>query len=232
MTKLQQIVKKAQQIRKQYPNKYSKWTDYIKAASKQIAGFDGVSRQGNKTQVHYSRAAAPAAKKKATAPAKKKAAPAKKKAAPKKAAPAKAVQKSLFGVKKPAVKSLELSKLYTKAFKAMPGSITQKKLIEQIETLQAKGHKLAGTHKDTKSHNLKIVIAGTQDIYTMRDKLEKSVQFTTKQLFDYQQKLKEVGNKGLAATEYKKSIVNIKKMLAHYKKQLRDQNKLINQLLK
>jgi hypothetical protein len=62
--------------------------------------------------------------------------------------------------------------------------------------------------------------------------LEKSVQFTTKQLFDYQKKLKEVGNKGLAATEYKKSIVNIKKMLAHYKKQLREQNKLITQLLK
>jgi len=98
MTKLQQIVKKAQQLRKQYPTKYSKWTDYIKAASKQVAGFEGVSRQGNKTQVHYSRAA-PAAKKKA-APAKKKAAPvAKKKAAPaakKKAAPA--YQKSLFGV--------------------------------------------------------------------------------------------------------------------------------------
>jgi hypothetical protein len=106
MTKLQQIVKKAQQLRKQYPTKYSKWTDYIKAASKQVAGFEGVSRQGNKTQVHYSRAA-PAAKKKA-APAKKKAAPvAKKKAAPaakKKAAPAAkkkaapAYQKSLFGV--------------------------------------------------------------------------------------------------------------------------------------
>lgn len=85
MTKLQQIVKKAQQLRKQYPNKYSKWTDYIKEASKQIAGFEGVTRQGNKTTVKYSRAEKPAAKKKAPA---------------KKAAPVKAVQKSLFGVKK------------------------------------------------------------------------------------------------------------------------------------
>lgn len=92
MTKLQQIVKEAQKIRKQYPKKYSKWTDYIKAASKQVAGFEGVTRSGNKTTVKYSRAE--------KAPAKKKAAP--KKAAPtakKKAAPA-AYQKSLFGVNK------------------------------------------------------------------------------------------------------------------------------------
>jgi hypothetical protein len=169
MTKLQQIVKKAQQIRKQYPNKYSKWTDYIKAASKQIAGFEGVSRQGNKTQVHYSRAAAPAAKKKATAPAKKKAtAPAKKKAAP-----VKAVQKSLFGV----------------------------------------------------------VVTGTPNIYSVRDRLEKMVQKDIELLAKYQQKLKDVG-KGSAATVYRKSIANIKKMLAHDKKQLREQNKLITQLLK
>jgi len=180
MTKLQQIVKKAQQLRKQYPNKYSKWTDYIKAASKQISGFEGVSRQGNKTQVHYSRAT-PATKKKAV---------------PKKAAPVKAVQKSLFGVKK-AVK------------------------------------KKAATHKDTKSHNVNIkVVSGTPSIYSVRDRLEKAVQTDINLLAEYQLKLKKVGNKGLAATEYKKSIVNIKKMLAHDKKQLREQNKLITQLLK
>jgi hypothetical protein len=176
MTKLQQIVKKAQQIRKQYPNKYSKWTDYIKAASKQVAGFEGVSRQGNKTQVHYSRAT-PGTKKKA-APAKKKAAPAKKKAAPKKAAakkaaPVKAVQKSLFGV----------------------------------------------------------VVTGTPNIYSVRDRLEKMVQKDIELLAKYQQKLKDVG-KGSAATVHRKSIANIKKMLAHDKKQLREQNKLITQLLK
>ena len=169
MTKLQQIVKKAQQIRKQYPNKYSKWTDYIKAASKQVAGFEGVSRQGNKTQVHYSRAT-PGTKKKA-APAKKKAAP--KKAAAKKAAPVKAVQKSLFGV----------------------------------------------------------VVTGTPNIYSVRDRLEKMVQKDIELLAKYQQKLKDVG-KGSAATVHRKSIANIKKMLAHDKKQLREQNKLITQLLK
>jgi hypothetical protein len=190
MTKLQQIVKEAQKIRKQYPNKYSKWTDYIKAASKKVAGFEGVTRSGNKTTVKYSRAE--------KAPAKKKAAPAKKKAAPvkKKAAPA-AYQKSLFGVKKAAVKKKET------------------------------------THKDTKSHNVNIkVVSGTPSVYSVRDRLEKSVQTDINLLAEYQQKLKKVGNKGLAATEYKKSIANIKKMLAHDKKQLREQNKLITELLK
>lgn len=177
MTKLQQIVKKAQQLRKQYPNKYSKWTDYIKAASKQVAGFEGVTRSGNKTTVKYSRAEK---------------APAKKKAAAKKAKPVKAVQKTLFGVKKK-----------------------------------------AATHKDTKSHNVNIkVVSGTPSIYSVRDRLEKRVQTDINLLAEYQLKLKKVGNKGLAATEYKKSIANIKKMLAHDKKQLREQNKLITQLLK
>jgi hypothetical protein len=180
MTKLQQIVKKAQQIRKQYPNKYSKWTDYIKAASKQVAGFEGVTRSGNKTTVKYSRAEK---------------APAKKKTVAKKAAPA--VQKSLFGVKKAAPKKKET------------------------------------THKDTKSHNVNIkVVSGTPSVYSVRDRLEKSVQTDINLLAEYQQKLKKVGNKGLVATEYKKSIANIKKMLAHDKKQLREQNKLITQLLK
>ena len=83
MTKLEKIVKAAKALRKKYPNKYSKWTDYIKAASKQVAGFEGVSRKGDKTTVHYSKKS-PATKKKA--------------------APKKATQSTLFGVKKAAPK--------------------------------------------------------------------------------------------------------------------------------
>lgn len=37
MTKLQEIVKKAKALKKAYPNKYSKWTDYVKAASKLVS---------------------------------------------------------------------------------------------------------------------------------------------------------------------------------------------------
>lgn len=120
MTKLQQIVKKAQQLRKQYPKKYSKWTDYVKAASKQIAGFEGVTRQGNKTTVKYSRAEKPAAKKKA-APAKK-------------AAPVKAVQKSLFGVKKAAVKKTKLKGL---------AGLFDTTIIKDIDSLKKQYFKLA-----------------------------------------------------------------------------------------
>jgi hypothetical protein len=36
MTTLQKIVTAAKKLKKQYPNKYPKWTDYIKAASKDI----------------------------------------------------------------------------------------------------------------------------------------------------------------------------------------------------
>ena len=119
MTKLQQIVKKAQQLRKQYPNKYSKWTDCIKAASKQVAGFEGVTRSGNKTTVKYSRTEKPAAKKKAAA---------------KKAAPVKAVQKSLFGVKKAAVKKTKLKGL---------AGLFDTSIIKDIDSLKKQYFKLA-----------------------------------------------------------------------------------------
>lgn len=36
MTALQRIVKEAKRMRKVHPNKYAKWTDYVKAASKAI----------------------------------------------------------------------------------------------------------------------------------------------------------------------------------------------------
>ena len=36
MTRLQQIVNKAKELRKAHPKKYAKWTDYVKAASKSI----------------------------------------------------------------------------------------------------------------------------------------------------------------------------------------------------
>jgi ribosomal protein L34E len=81
MTTLQKIVKEAKALRKKYPKKYAKWTDYVKAASKKISGLDKVTKTGNKTTVHYTKKA-PATKKKA--------------------APKKTVQSSLFGVKKKA----------------------------------------------------------------------------------------------------------------------------------
>jgi hypothetical protein len=165
MTKLQQIVKKAQQLRKQYPNKYSKWTDYIKSASKQVAGFEGVSRQGNKTQVHYSRAT-PATKKKAAPAAKKKAAPAKKKAAPA------AYQKSLFGIKKPAVKKTKLQGL---------AGLFDTSIIKDIDSLKKQYFKLAKKyHPD--AGGTTIQFQQLQSEYEkLLDSLLKGSSFTTEQ---------------------------------------------------
>ena len=55
MTKLEKIVKEAQKLRKAHPKKYAKWTDYIKAASKSIAGYTGTKRNGATTTVNYTR---------------------------------------------------------------------------------------------------------------------------------------------------------------------------------
>lgn len=55
MTKLEKIVKEAQKIRKAHPKKYAKWTDYIKAASKSIAGYVGTKKTATTTTVNYTR---------------------------------------------------------------------------------------------------------------------------------------------------------------------------------
>lgn len=65
MTTLQKIVAAAKKLKKQHPNKYSKWTDYIKAAAKTVKP-----------------AAKKAVKKVGAVKTKKKAVPAKRKAAP------------------------------------------------------------------------------------------------------------------------------------------------------
>jgi hypothetical protein len=72
MTTLQKIVTAAKKLKKQHPNKYAKWTDYIKAAAKTVKP---VAKKAVK------KVGAVKTKKKA-APAKRKAAPAKRKAAP------------------------------------------------------------------------------------------------------------------------------------------------------
>lgn len=55
MTKLEKIVKEAQKMRKAHPKKYAKWTDYIKAASKSIAGYVGTKKTATTTTVNYTR---------------------------------------------------------------------------------------------------------------------------------------------------------------------------------
>jgi hypothetical protein len=62
MTTLQKIVAAAKKLKKQYPNKYSKWTDYIKAAAKTVkpVAIKSVKKVG---AVKTKKKAAPAATK-------------------------------------------------------------------------------------------------------------------------------------------------------------------------
>jgi len=55
MTKLEKIVKEAQKLRKAHPKKYAKWTDYIKAASKSMAGYVGTKKTATTTTVNYTK---------------------------------------------------------------------------------------------------------------------------------------------------------------------------------
>jgi len=138
MTKLQQIVAKAKALRKASPNKYPKWTDYIKAASKSLAGLDSVKRRGNKTTVNYT--------KNKLAP-KKKAAPkkvaTKKKAAPKKVVkrPTRSVQTSLFGIG--AVQSISIKHLQKLASD-----------LANAEKMIARHREIIKAEKTTKGKNL------------------------------------------------------------------------------
>jgi hypothetical protein len=89
MTKLEQIVKRAKQIRLAQPNKFAKWTDYVKFASKDLADkvvgkkktvgkanllpFPKEKKQTGKSNIAIDR------RKQAMAPGKRKASPAAKK---------------------------------------------------------------------------------------------------------------------------------------------------------
>jgi hypothetical protein len=89
MTKLEQIVKRAKQIRLAQPNKFAKWTDYVKFASKDLADkvvgkkktvgkanllpFPKEKKQTGKSNTEYDR------RNQAMAPGKRKASPAAKK---------------------------------------------------------------------------------------------------------------------------------------------------------
>jgi hypothetical protein len=165
MTKLQQIVKKAKEIRKAHPKKYAKWTDYIKAASKSLAGLDSVKRSGNKTTVNYTRH---------------------KVATNKKAAPKKTVQAKLFGVKKSAPK------------------------------------KKAATHKDTKSHNVKIsVMSGIGSVHVVKPNL------STKKISYYGIWCEEISGKKYFAGNHGKPSIMTKSEALKIKKSIDVNNKSV-----
>ena len=48
MTTLEKIVKKAQALKKSYPNKFAKWTDYVKEASKEFRSTTTTTKKKSK----------------------------------------------------------------------------------------------------------------------------------------------------------------------------------------
>lgn len=189
MTKLEKIVKAAKELRKKYPNKYSKWTDYIKAASKQVAGFEGVSRKGDKTTVHYSKKS-PATKKKA--------------------APKKATQSTLFGVKKAAPKK-----------KAPARSSHKDTKSHNVNIRVVSGYK-------------------SYDHYDVRNKMEKDLEKTAnilkKAQDDYSkyktQKFKSPAEKKWRLTLSREIIKDLKKILMMQKNKLKMQNNFLRKIEK
>ena len=146
MNKLEQIAKEAKAMRKAYPKKYAKWTDYIKAASKKISGLDSVKRSGSKTTVNYSR-----------------------KTATKKASH-KTTQAKLFGVGslwyvvykggKMYLKPENMSSIY---FPYVVYSGSKSEAEKYISSSKISGTK---THKDTRSHNVNVkVVSGLSGLF-------------------------------------------------------------------
>lgn len=114
MTTLEKIVKAAKALKKKYPNKYSKWTDYVKAASKTVKPVKKVG----------------AVKKKATS--KKKVAP--KKAAPKKKAAPRSSHKDTksHNVNIRVVSGIDSNKFYINLLSKIESEIKEKQALADI----------------------------------------------------------------------------------------------------
>jgi hypothetical protein len=82
------------------------------------------------------------------------------------------------------------------------------------------------SHKDTKSHNVNIRVVSGVDMYKIRDMIESEIKNNLKLLDIF--KTYQFKN----STEKKSAIKKVKSNILLQKKQLKEQNKLINQNLK
>jgi hypothetical protein len=96
-----------------------------------------------------------------------------------------------------------------------------------------KSKKTSEMHTDTKSHNVRIsVMSGNPEgnIYKVRDQLEKDIVFFQNQISNW--KKENINNNSFVSKIAKSKILQFKKVIFGLKKQLKEQNKLINSLLK
>jgi hypothetical protein len=129
MTKLEKIVKEAQKLRKAHPKKYAKWTDYIKAASKSIAGYTGTKKSGSTTTVNYTR-----------------------KTAIKKSKPA--TQAKLFGARKTTIKTIgdTSGQFFIDQLKSVSNKIKSLEAGIMVDQKQMKAHKEASMKTFFRNH--------------------------------------------------------------------------------
>jgi hypothetical protein len=92
---------------------------------------------------------------------------------------------------------------------------------------------LTGTHKDTKSHNVNIrVVSGIEpkNMYVIRDQYENDIKVILEAINRIKNNLPNMDY--TEKNRANRIIVHYKKVIIKIKKRLRDQNKLINELLK
>ena len=188
MTALQWIVKEAKSLKKSYPKRFTKWTDYVKQASaiyaskhkgkspvgkkkaapkktatKKVAGYVKTIKKGGKTEVLYTN--------------NKNAAKVKKYSKALKLVPGSAKQKSLFGVKKKTAKKPSEQSILNKIHKV-------KKDVDRLDEAQHKHmsigsvkheliEKLMKNNKDIATYDARII--ALKNKMTHLDKNEKII---------------------------------------------------------
>ena len=107
---------------------------------------------------------------------------------------------------------------------------TKKAAVKKVAAKKA----ISKMHKDTKSHNVNIrVVSGVgsnNNIYKVRDLLEKDIQYIFQNLKRMQASLP--GLTQIEKVRTKQNIASTKKLIVQLKKQLNEQNRLIKQVLK
>jgi hypothetical protein len=117
------------------------------------------------------------------------------------------------------------SKVYNASKKPVAKKVVKKKAVsKKIAAVKKIPAKKTGSHKDTKSHNVNIRVVSGANMYLIRDMQEKNIKQTL-QLIDWTKKEKHSREKAL-------TLKRLRANLVLQKKQLKEQNRLINQNLK
>lgn len=211
MTQLQKIVAKAKSLKKSYPN--TKWTDLIKKASKLVTpakkSVSGIKR----TVVKKTATAIPLIKKRIVSRSDFAMAGVKKKKATKKSN-----SKTKIGYKSDRIDQLKKTTPYIRKYKKEGFSRKDAIKNAMLDAGYMSGTK---THKDTKSHNVRIsVMSGINKITLNKiDWYLKHIASNEKMIEILKNRISNSKQKEFKI-DAKKTILNLKKVNADYKKMI------------